>query len=643
MKKNLTKAIAIVLSSVFVLAACSRNNDTDTTDTTNNQQTTTTTTTTDTTTTTPPTDTTTPPVEVRNPLQSLLTQLEHLPTTNGNTNPIIPGGTLRWGIQTSGSYWNGLFTHGFSSTSSDSEVLAFITEGFVWTGVNRMFNDQGLATLTYDRDARTVTLTQNREANWSDGVPVTLNDLVFTYEVIAHPDYVGPRFSAANGIPQVVGVDEFRAGEADHISGLVLSDDHRTLTIHYTTDLDVGWIVYAGIWVAPMARHHLEHIAVVDMPAHENVRGNALGFGAFILENYIPGESVHVVANPNHFRGRPILDGVVMELIDPSLSPEANVEGRFDIAAMPQSQFGNHRNPTNFSYVSTVNASSALTSFRFGVWDFDNHRVNMNRQSPINDVNLRRALAHAIDEDMIGEQLFNGLVVNATIVTPPWFEQFIDFNDPGLYFDMDKAIQILDDAGYTARDNEGYRLDLDGNRMELIWLVQGPGSAANEAANQFRLQQWSDLGIRVSLYQDRFHDFNAFNDILRYDTDDGEIDMFSHGWSHGFNPNQGWWMRPDVTFNTMRYESAQLTGYLDALAGEAAWDLEETTRIVQAIQHYWTNNVPGIPSTWVIGLTTLNNRVAGFDFARQDTADVPGFGFAGARHWGLTAEQPYRG
>ncbi len=64
------------------------------------------------------------------------------------------------------------------------------------------------------------------------------------------------------------------------------------------------------------------------------------------------------------------------------------------------------------------------------------------------DVNLRKAMWHAVDNNAVGEKFYHGLRWAATTLIPPSHPEYHDDSNPGAPYDPEKAKQILDDAGY---------------------------------------------------------------------------------------------------------------------------------------------------------------------------------------------------
>ena len=147
-----------------------------------------------------------------------------------NDGTAISGGTLNY-AQVSNSPFKGLFNPILYIDSGDGDIvnLAF-TNLFGYDGNQKIDNSKGMAEYKLDRENKIFTIHLKKgDYKWSDGQPLTIDDYIFTYEVLSRSDYEGVRFS--EDILNVEGVEEFHEGKASSISGLEKVDD-QTVKLH---------------------------------------------------------------------------------------------------------------------------------------------------------------------------------------------------------------------------------------------------------------------------------------------------------------------------------------------------------------------------------------------------------------------------
>ena len=112
-------------------------------------------------------------------------------------------------------------------------------------------------------DGTQIEIHLRKEARWSDGVPVTTKDVLFTIELLYHPDE-GEWIGIGPGIfPNVVGGMEYNAGEADEISGITLIDDWA-MTIEFDPP-SLRQMAYPFCWGSIVPEHHLSQYSVADI------------------------------------------------------------------------------------------------------------------------------------------------------------------------------------------------------------------------------------------------------------------------------------------------------------------------------------------------------------------------------------------
>jgi len=469
------------------------------------------------------------------------------------------------------------------------------------------FGQNGLARWEYSLADNTFTLHMQHQAYWHDGMPVTLEDLVFTYYTMAHPDYVGIRFSTYERM--VVGIMDFHNGYTDTIEGLVLSNDGQTLTFHLESMSPS--MLYFGLWTSPMPKHIFENIAVADMHTSDAVRVNPIGWGPFILDSVVAGESVVMTRNENYVWGAPYIETLIIERIaDPSLVPIAMETGRFDFVGFPTQYFEDYQFPTNFTYMGAPSVSYGYMAFRLGHWCFDTNQNVFSPEREMNNVYLRRAMAMAIDFTLLGEELFSGLQFAAGSFMPPHHGALMDLSLPGFPYDPAQASAILDGAGFTV-GADGYRTWPDGRELTINW-AHPTNPATEHIIVPFKIQSWSEIGVRVELWRGRTHDINVLWDYLDYDTDNDEIHIYGASWQAGFNPNpSGRWGH--AIWNPSRYNSDEWERLLANLSDPRAFDPDFMRNAYFEMQAYLQDVVPYFPTLWGIGLVALNNRVANWD------------------------------
>lgn len=544
-----------------------------------------------------------------NSQSSMQEVMAKFPIKNTNDAPSIKGGVLKVAV-VSASAFEGIFNPCFSDNQPDADIYQWFMENVLSADENFVFDQDGAATYTYDQTAKTMTLKLKDGIKWHDGQPVTLDDLVYAYEVICDKDYEGMRYDEQ--FTNIVGVEEFHAGKAKTISGLELSADKMTLTIKFKNFFPS--ILVGGIWIAPIPRHYYEEIPVKEMKAHEKSRKTPIGFGPFKIKSIVSGESVELVRNDDYYLGAPKLAGVILTVIAPDLVPAAMEEGKFDIALFSQQQYPDYKEPKNFSYLGQLQTVFNYTAFKLGKWDQKNNKNIYDPNSKMANVKLRQAIGYAVDNDKIAKELYNGLRFLATTVVTPRHAAYQNTEIAGYTYDPEKAKKLLDEAGYKDVNNDGYREDPNGKPFSITWATMD-GEGADTYA-QFKIQNWKDAGLKVELYNGRLTEFNAFYDAVEHD--DPKIDMYDGAWQTGFDPNPKNLWGPDSSANYTRYTSDTFDAIMSDISSEKAWDKAFLSEKYHAFQQAFFDEAPAIPTMWRMGLEAVNNRVKNYEVTSFD-------------------------
>jgi peptide/nickel transport system substrate-binding protein len=589
--------------------------------------------------------------------------LQRFPMAVDNNAPILQrgdsGNILRMVVGSPNSF-PGLFNSILSSEAFDSTIMDFQLSPMVTVDENFMWSDDGIATLRFEFQENgnsVVVLSMRPGVNplWHDGTPLTLDDLVFGLELMAHPEeQQGVRFVAAHYVTWIVGMDEFREANLGEqtivgsIEGLVLSNNNRTLRIYYDRPLPPAAQYAGGIWTTPTPRHHIEpaiaEVGISELSTHARARHEAIGFGPWIIDSIVPGESVLFRANDDYWRGAPLLDGMSWTIMPNETYMAAMRAGEFDVTiqGMPNADFGEHLvfNPTNYTIIAQTQTGTGFMYFRTGTFDFDENQVVPRPEGwhPIQDVNVRRALSHAMPQQLMADTIQNGLSIPAgTVMAPHNARAFIDPHASAIHFDIDLANNILDEAGYRERGADGYRLDLNGNPM--VFNFAANDNSFNQDAVPTYLDHWRMIGLNVQLYTGDLIDWNTFlTNLLLNDHWSDNVHMFISNWTLGMNPAPHGLWGVDNSFNMSRHRSAEMEEILDRIGSQQAFDFDFLTQAYVDWQRYMFENVPANHMFWGVGVTAVNNRVANFSLER-----FSGHVFTNERsiHWALTASVPY--
>jgi peptide/nickel transport system substrate-binding protein len=121
--------------------------------------------------------------------------IEDFAPVKTNEGEAIEGGTLNFGLVTDTAF-EGTLNYNFYSGAFDAEIIDWFDESLLAVDENYAYTQEGAATYEINEEEDSITFTIRDNVNWHDGEPVTAEDWLYTYEVIAHPDYDGVRYGS---------------------------------------------------------------------------------------------------------------------------------------------------------------------------------------------------------------------------------------------------------------------------------------------------------------------------------------------------------------------------------------------------------------------------------------------------------------
>ena len=520
----------------------------------------------------------------------------------------IKGGTLKYAIVSS-SPFSGIFADELSADTNDSTIGGLVDESMFEYDENRKLTNTGLASIEFDVENKTATVTLNsKDYKWSDGQPVTIDDYIFAYQAIGNKDYTGVRYD--DDYKNVVGMEDYHDGKADSVSGLEKVDDY-TVKIHFKEMSPSMQLAGGSVCAYIMPKHIFKDIPETEWEQSDYVRGTKfVGLGQFKIESIVAGESVTLVPNEHYYKGVAKVDKVVMEVVSPDNIVSEMKAGNYDIATMPNSQYEAYKDLTNVTFLGSQASAYEYIGFHLGKYDKETGKNVTDPNAKMADVNLRQAMAYALDIDAAGQNLYNGLQHSSNSIIIPFFKDVYNKDQEGFSYNPEKAKQLLDEAGYKDVDGDGIRENKDGSKLTINFAAR-TRDEANESLVQQYLNWWKEIGLNVQLYTGRTIELNSFYDKVQ--ADDPEIDVFAAGWSTGYDPNPSGLFGETAQFNFERYVDAEGTAIMDKISSTESFDSAKNVEFYKEWQKYVHDKAFIFPTLVGEELTAVNKRVKYYD------------------------------
>ena len=506
--------------------------------------------------------------------------------------------------------FEGTLNWAFYQGAPDADMMSFFGESVFTFDENQIATNDGAITYEMNEEDNTVTFTVQDGVTWHDGEPLKISDYVASYEVIGHPDYDGVR-GTTDGFTLIEGYSEYQAGEADEISGIEIIDE-KTAVFTYT-ELAPS-LTNGGFWFYAFPEHHYEGVEVADMTNAEQTRENPIGIGPYKVESITPGEAVVLTKYEDYWRGEPQLDGITVEVTPTSSIANAMESGNIDVAmSFPTDQYPDVADMEGVEWLAQLDAAYTYIGFKLGNWDAEEGRVNYTpEEMKMGDVELRRAMWHAMDNDAVGEQFYNGLRWKATSLITPYHAAFHKDDLDVPEYDPEEANRILDEAGYEDTDGDGFREDPDGEPLEIQMASMSGGDVAEPLTNYY-IQSWREVGLNVVKTDGRLIEFNTFYDMV--ENDDEGIDIYQGAWGVGTDVDPGGLYGPEAPFNYPRYETEESTELIKRGNSEEALDTDTRTEIYHEWQELMAEDIPVAPTLYRAYVMPVSEDVTGWSEA----------------------------
>ncbi|MDQ3382172.1 MAG: ABC transporter substrate-binding protein [Actinomycetota bacterium] len=409
-------------------------------------------------------------------------------------------------------------------------------------------------------DGLTYTFELREGVRWHDGVPLTAEDVAFSYEY-----YAAQKLSPQVIVQPVTTIAEVTA-------------TGPTTVVFRLSSPTATFLQFGGAGAVPIVPKHIW--SGVSDSAKVSDLAMLVGSGPYRLESYSPGEGSYLyTANDDYFLGRPFVARIENRPVGEQQGAELTALMTGDLAAagaggVRPDVLKPFQNDDTFEILEFPPGSSLNALY----W-------NLAKGGALADVKFRQACAMAIDREDLVERLFGG---NGTPGNPGFIPPETPFHaEVEQYpFDLAAANAMLDEAGYP-RAGGGTRTSPDGGPLSFELLISGMAPVV--AVLVSALQQ---IGVEL---KPSALDTPSFNQrVIK-----GETEMSLIG-SGGLNSD----LAPDylrLVYNSKTKLTQHAQGYLNPQVDQLTeqqlrtLDVDERKQIVAEIQELVARDLPLLP------------------------------------------------
>ena len=309
-------------------------------------------------------------------------------------------------------------------------------------------------------------------ATWSDGTPVTADDVVYTALRLASP--VIGNTAMMYYVFEGVGDDGFVEEGAESIDGIQKVDDK---TVQFTTKEEMPITTFENSYaryLLTLPKHVIEQYSEEELSTADWFDHPDVVSGPFIVTDFDVDHYISYEANKDYWKGAPKIDKLNIKIVDGSQLYAGLQSGEIDITQQTMSDIPqeDYESVEALDNVDVVYGSPVT-----------NQSVFIQTKN-VPDVKVRQAMLYAIDRQQILEELLNGHgeIVDGFLSSA---SPFYDDSLTPVSYDPEKAKALLEEAGW------------DGSQTIRFYVNSGDSTFVNAAS--IIAAEWAAVGIKAEI------------------------------------------------------------------------------------------------------------------------------------------------
>lgn len=413
-------------------------------------------------------------------------------------------------------------------------------------------------------------------AVWSDGTPITADDVVYTALRLASPviNNTAMMFYVFEGINDAGFVE---AG-AESIEGIQKVDDK---TVRFTTKSEMPLTTFISTYaryILTLPKHVIEQYSEEELSTAEWFNHPDVVSGPFVVTDYDVDHYISYTANENYWKGAPKIDKLNIKIVDGSQIYAGLQSGEIDItqptmSAIPMEDYESIEalENVNVVYGSPVTNQSVFI-----------------QTANVPDARVRQAMLYAINREQILNELLSGhgeIVDGFLSSASPFFDETMT----PVPYDPEKAKSLLEEAGW------------DGSQTLRFYVNSGDPTFVNAAS--IIAAQWAAVGIKAEIQTVDFATLMSISgsedyDVLAVQYTYAPVDPY---------PDMSWLLGGEGSW----------TGYSNDEVNEAlaktqlTSDTEETKELFSIANRKVQEDVPMFSAYVISAQAAVNKRVVG--------------------------------
>ncbi|WP_283751220.1 ABC transporter substrate-binding protein [Bacillus cereus] len=480
----------------------------------------------------------------------------------------------------------GVFLPYFQQNGWDGNVTSVIFASLVSTDKQGKPTPELAEKWDISSDQLTYTFHLRKDLKFSDGSPLTADDVAFTLTLLHDKAYEGDKDISQYAVK---GGKEYKEGKANSIEGIQVVDPQ---TIKITTEkVNSQALTALGGEVLSKAYYGKDYKQNASLDYLKALYEKPIAAGPYKFEKYIPGQEVRFVANENYYAGKPKIPNFIYKITSGDTKLQLFQTGEVDYTGLGTGdEVLEQAKALEFANIQIETAAS----FSY---------IYMNNNKPyLKDKKVRQALIYGLDRKKYVDTALKGYGTVANVPIHPTSWAYTEEGVNKYEYDKEKAKKLLDEAGWKV-GSDGIR-EKDGQKLKLSYF--GPSSAKDsDLLIPIAKENYKEIGVE---FNPEFMDFNT----MLSKVNKGDYDLASVSTPITSDPSEtaGEYLS-GVNEKSLGYKNAKVDELIKK--GIETVDIEKRKPIYKELYKELSDDPPVILLNYRRTITGYNGNLKGID------------------------------
>ncbi|KXY05541.1 ABC transporter substrate-binding protein [Bacillus paranthracis] len=496
----------------------------------------------------------------------------------------------------------GVFLPYFQQNGWDGNVTSVIFASLVSTDKQGKPIPELAEKWDISSDQLTYTFHLRKDLKFSDGSPLTADDVAFTLTLLHDKAYEGEVDISQYAVK---GGKAYKEGTATSIEGIQVVDPQ---TIKVTTEkVNSQAIFVLGGTVLSKAYYGKDYKQNTSLDYLKELYGKPLAAGPYKFEKYIPGQEVRFVANENYYAGKPKIQNFIYKITSGDTKLQLFQTGEVDHTGLGTGdEVLEQAKALEFANIQI----ETEPSFSY---------IYMNNNKPyLKDKKVRQALIYGLDRKKYVDTALKGYGTVANVPIHPTSWAYTEEGVNKYEYDKEKAKKLLDEAGWKV-GSDGIR-EKDGQKLKLSYF--GPSSAKDsDLLIPIAKENYKEIGVE---FNPEFMDFNT----MLSKVNKGDYDLASVATPITSDPSEtvGEYLS-GANEKSLGYKNAKVDELIQK--GIETVDIEKRKPIYKELYKELSDDPPVILLNYRRTITGYNGNIKGIDPEKYNSisANLPVLSF----------------